>query len=100
MILEAVARAGYRPGQDIFLALDCAASEFKTEDGRYDMRGSGKDPMKAQDLVAYYADLCMKYPIVSIEDGLDEGDWDGWKLLTRDLGKKVDAGGRRPLRDQ
>ncbi|MGZ3650035.1 MAG: phosphopyruvate hydratase [Bdellovibrionota bacterium] len=89
LILEAVARAGYRPGHDVFLALDCAASEFKVEGGRYDMRGSGKPPMTAQELTAYYADLCMKYPIVSIEDGLDEGDWDGWKLLTKELGKKV-----------
>lgn len=89
MILEAVARAGYRPGHDIYLALDCAASEFKTSDGKYDMRGSGKSAMSSQELVAYYSDLCMKYPIVSIEDGLDEGDWDGWKVLTKELGKKV-----------
>lgn len=89
MIQEAIARAGYRPGQDIFLALDCAASEFRTEDGRYDMKGSGKDPMDAPTLVKYYAELCMKYPIVSIEDGLDESDWAGWKTLTQELGKKV-----------
>ncbi len=89
MILEAVARAGYRPGHDIFLALDCAASEFKTEGGKYDMKGSGNPAMTPAELSAYYGELCMKYPIVSIEDGLDEGDWDGWKLLTRELGKKV-----------
>jgi enolase len=89
MILEAVARAGYRPGHDVFLALDCAASEFKAEGGKYDMKGSGKPPMSAPELVAYYSELCLKYPIVSIEDGLDEGDWDGWKLLTKELGKKV-----------
>lgn len=89
MIQEAIARAGYRPGQDIFLALDCAASEFKAEKGQYDMKGSGKGPMDSAALVSYYADLCMKYPIVSIEDGLDEGDWEGWKLLTKELGKKV-----------
>ncbi|HEY8280283.1 MAG TPA: phosphopyruvate hydratase [Bdellovibrionota bacterium] len=89
MILEAVARAGYRPGHDIFLALDCAASEFKTENGKYEMKGSGKNTMSSPELVAYYSELCMKYPIVSIEDGLDEGDWDGWKLLTKELGKKV-----------
>lgn len=89
MIQEAIARAGYRPGHDIFLALDCAASEFRTEDGQYAMKGSGKEKMNSAELVAYYADLCMKYPIVSIEDGLDEGDWDGWKLLTKELGKKV-----------
>lgn len=89
MILEAVARAGYRPGHDIFLALDCAASEFKVDGGKYDMKGSGKSAMTSQELVAYYSDLCAKYPIVSIEDGLDEGDWAGWKILTRELGKKV-----------
>ncbi len=89
MILEAVARAGYRPGHDIFLALDCAASEFRVEGGKYDMKGSGKSVMDSQALVAYYGDLCLKYPIVSIEDGLDEGDWEGWKLLTRELGKKI-----------
>lgn len=88
MILEAVARAGYRPGQDVFLALDCAASEFR-ENGKYVMKGSGKDAMDSEALVSYYSELCMKYPIVSIEDGLDEGDWEGWKLLTKELGKKV-----------
>lgn len=89
MIQEAIARAGYRPGHDIFLALDCAASEFKLENGQYEMKGSGKGPMNSAELVAYYSDLCMKFPIVSIEDGLDEGDWDGWKLLTKELGKKT-----------
>jgi enolase len=89
MIQEAIARAGYRPGHDIFLALDCAASEFKTEDGKYDMKGCGKPAMTSAELVQYYSELCMKYPIVSIEDGLDEGDWEGWKLLTKELGKKV-----------
>jgi enolase len=89
MIQEAIALAGYRPGQDIFLALDCAASEFRTENGLYDMKGSGKEPMNSAALVSYYAELCKKYPIVSIEDGLDESDWDGWKLLTKELGGKV-----------
>ena len=89
MILQAIGRAGYRPGQDVFLALDCAASEFRLEDGRYEMSGSGKDAMKSAELVKYYGELCLKYPIVSIEDGLDESDWDGWKLLTSELGKKT-----------
>lgn len=89
MIQEAIARAGYRPGHDIFLALDCAASEFRNKNGLYEMSGSGKPEMDSQALVAYYADLCMKHPIVSIEDGLDEGDWEGWKLLTKELGKKI-----------
>ncbi|MCO5142901.1 MAG: phosphopyruvate hydratase [Oligoflexia bacterium] len=89
MITEAIARAGYRPGQDIFLALDCAASEFKNTNGKYMMSGSGKEEMDAKELSQYYADLCLKHPIVSIEDGLDEADWDGWKYLTQEIGKKV-----------
>ncbi|MGE3260402.1 MAG: phosphopyruvate hydratase [Bacteriovoracia bacterium] len=89
VILDAIGRAGYRPGQDVYLALDCAASEFRLENGTYDMKGSGQPPMNSAALVKYYADLCMKYPIVSIEDGLDESDWDGWKLLTQELGKKI-----------
>lgn len=89
MLQEAIARAGYRPGHDIFFALDCAASEFRNENGLYEMSGSGRKEMDSAALVAYYGELCMKYPIVSIEDGLDEADWDGWKLLTKELGKKV-----------
>ena len=89
MILEAIAKAGYRPGQDISLALDCAASEFRLENGKYEMKGSGKSAMNSEELVAYYSELCAKYPIVSIEDGLDEGDWAGWGLLTKALGSKV-----------
>ena len=89
MILEAIARAGYRPGHDVYLALDVAASEFRNEQGLYEMSGSGKGALDAAGLVSYYGELCMKYPIVSIEDGLDEGDWDGWKILTKELGKKV-----------
>ena len=89
MILEAIARAGYRPGQDVFLALDCAASEFRGSDGVYEMSGAPKPRMTSEELVKYYADLCMKFPIVSIEDGLSEDDWNGWKLLTKELGKKT-----------
>jgi enolase len=89
MIQEAISLAGYRPGQDVFLALDCAASEFRTEDGKYEMKGSGQAKMDSAALVSYYAEICKKYPIVSIEDGLDESDWDGWKLLTKELGGKV-----------
>lgn len=89
MIQEAIARAGYRPGQDIFLALDCAASEFQPSPGVYEMKGAPQAKMNAKELTAYYSSLCMKYPIVSIEDGLDESDWDGWKHLTSELGKKV-----------
>jgi enolase len=89
VIMDAIGRAGYRPGQDVYLALDCAASEFRLENGTYDMKGSGQPPMTSPELVKYYLELCMKYPIVSIEDGLDESDWDGWKLLTKELGKKI-----------
>ena len=89
MIQEAIARAGYRPGQDVFIALDCAASEFRTEDGHYEMSGAPKPKMTKEELVAYYETLSMKYPIVSIEDGLDESDWAGWKQLTNELGKKI-----------
>jgi len=87
VIAEAVAAAGYRLGTDITLALDCAASEFY-RDGRYRLRGEGKD-FDAAGFVGYLADLCDRYPIVSIEDGLDEADWDGWKLLTERLGDRV-----------
>jgi enolase len=87
VIGEAVAAAGYRLGTDITLALDCAASEFY-RDGRYRLRGEGKD-FDAAGFVGYLAELCDRYPIVSIEDGLDESDWAGWKLLTERLGDRV-----------
>ena len=87
VIGEAVAAAGYRLGTDITLALDCAASEFY-RDGRYQLRGEGKD-FDAAGFVGYLANLCDRYPIVSIEDGLDESDWAGWKLLTERLGERV-----------
>ncbi|GMU46914.1 MAG: enolase [Porticoccaceae bacterium] len=87
VIAEAVATAGYRLGTDITLALDCAASEFY-RDGRYQLLGEGKD-FDAAGFVGYLADLCDRYPIVSIEDGLDEADWDGWKLLTGRLGDRI-----------
>lgn len=89
MILEAISKAGYQAGKDVFIALDCAASEFRLENGHYEMKGSGKGPMDSAALVKYYAELVKKFPIVSIEDGLDESDWDGWKLLTKELGKKT-----------
>ena len=89
MILEAIAKAGYRPGQDVYLALDCAASEFREKDGSYQMQGAPQSKMSSAELVNYYSTLCMKYPIVSIEDGLGESDWEGWALLTKELGKKT-----------
>lgn len=87
VIAEAVANAGYRLGQDITLALDCAASEFY-RDGRYRLTGEGVDYDSAG-FADYLAGLVDKHPIISIEDGLDESDWDGWKLLTDKLGRRV-----------
>ncbi len=87
VILEAVEKAGYKPGTDIKIALDVASSEFY-EDGKYNMAGEGV--VKTSDeMVEYLAELCAKYPIISIEDGMAEDDWDGWKKLTKKIGKKV-----------
>lgn len=87
VILEAVEKAGYKPGKDIMIALDVASSEFY-EDGKYNLAGEGL--VKTSDeMVDYLAELCAKYPIISIEDGMAEDDWDGWKKLTKKLGKKV-----------
>ena len=81
VILEAVEKAGYKPGKDIMIALDVASSEFY-EDGKYNLAGEGL--VKTSDeMVDYLADLCAKYPIISIEDGMAEVDWDGWKKLTK-----------------
>ena len=87
VILEAVKKAGYKPGEDIMIALDVAASEFY-KDGQYQMEGEGLVKTSNQ-MVDYLAALCEKYPIVSIEDGLAEDDWKGWKALTKKLGTKV-----------
>ena len=87
VILEAVKLAGYQPGEDIALALDVAASELYKQ-GQYHLSGEGCVKTSAE-MVDYYQMLCDKYPILSIEDGLDESDWAGWKLLTDRLGKKV-----------
>lgn len=87
VIQEAVARAGYELGKDITLALDCAASEFY-RNGRYELAGEGRSFTSAE-FVEYLAALCAKYPIASIEDGMDESDWEGWSLLTQRLGDKV-----------
>ncbi|HSA30396.1 MAG TPA: phosphopyruvate hydratase [Candidatus Omnitrophota bacterium] len=85
LIIEAIEAAGYKPDQDIFIAMDAASSEMY-EDGKYNFDGK---KLTSEELVAVYADLVKKYPIVSIEDGLDENDWDGWKLLTEKLGESV-----------
>ncbi len=87
MILDAASAAGYEPGRDLVLALDCAASEFY-KDGKYVLEGAGLTMESAQ-LVDYLATLADKFPIVSIEDGMAENDWDGWKLLTERLGSRV-----------
>lgn len=86
-ILKAVEKAGYKPGEDIMLALDCASTEY-FRDGKYDMKGEGKVLSSAEN-VDYLAALCADYPILSIEDGCAEDDWEGWKLLTDKLGDRV-----------
>ena len=87
IIMQAIEAAGYVPGQDVLLALDCAASEFY-KDGKYHLAGEGLQLTSAQ-FTDYLANLADQFPIVSIEDGMAEGDWDGWKLLTDRLGKSV-----------
>ncbi|WP_303856520.1 phosphopyruvate hydratase [Salinicola salarius] len=87
VIKQAVSDAGYTLGKDVTLALDCASSEF-FKDGTYDLAGEGKH-YDAAGFTDYLADLCDQYPIVSIEDGMDESDWDGWKALTDKLGDKI-----------
>jgi len=87
VIIEAIEKAGYKPGKDIYIALDAASSEF-FKDGKYHLSGEGKTLSPAE-LVSFYENLVSKYPIISIEDGLFEDDWDGWKLLTDKLGSKV-----------
>ncbi|MCJ8353606.1 MULTISPECIES: phosphopyruvate hydratase [Novacetimonas] len=86
-ISRAVEAAGYRPGDDVTFALDCAATEFY-HDGRYELKGEGKS-LDAGGMIAYLADLAARYPIVSIEDGLAEDDWEGWAELTANLGGKL-----------
>ncbi|TDT76956.1 enolase [Litoreibacter halocynthiae] len=86
-ILKAVEKAGYKPGEDIYLALDCAATEYY-RDGKYDMKGEGK-VLTSDENVSYLAALVDDYPIISIEDGMSEDDWDGWAALTAVLGDKV-----------
>jgi enolase len=87
LILEAIEKAGYKAGKDIFIALDVAATELY-KDGKYHLASENRT-LTSEEMVNFYADWCSKYPIVSIEDGLAEDDWDGYKLLTEKLGKKV-----------
>jgi enolase len=94
LLVEAIGSAGYRPGDDIALALDVAASELRdnergTEPAVYELEGEGRKGLEADDLIALYRDWVEAYPLVSIEDGLDEADWDGWRRLTEALGASV-----------
>ena len=88
VIMTAIEKAGYKAGEQVAIALDVAASELINDAGKYVLKSENRELTSAE-LVAYYADLCSKYPIVSIEDGLSEDDWDGWKILTETLGDKV-----------
>ncbi len=97
-ILKSIEKAGYKPGEDIYLALDCASTEY-FKNGKYVLSGEGKT-LSPEENVAYLAALVKDYPIISIEDGCAEDDWDGWKLLTDVLGDNLPACRRRPVRDQ
>ena len=86
LILQSIEKAGYKPGQDIYLALDCASTEY-FKNGKYEMVGEGLSLTSAEN-AAYLAKLCDAYPIISIEDGMAEDDWEGWKILTETLGNR------------
>jgi enolase len=89
VILEAIGKAGYKAGQDVFIALDCAASEFHDkEKKKYVFKKSDKSERTSSEMVDFYTEWIKKYPIISIEDGCGESDWDGWKLLTDKIGDK------------
>ncbi|HJU41289.1 MAG TPA: phosphopyruvate hydratase [Vicinamibacterales bacterium] len=89
VVMEAIAKAGYRAGDNVFIALDVAASEFWAGSGRYEFHKSGEPARDSQGMVDLYVDWCRHYPIISIEDGCAEQDWEGWKMLTQALGQKV-----------
>ena len=86
-IVNSIKDAGFKPGEDVVLAIDAASSEFY-ENGKYEMKGEGKSYTNAQ-MVEFYKDLCNRFPIFSIEDGMAEDDWEGWKMLTDAIGDKV-----------
>ena len=88
VILEAIEKAGYVPGKDVMIAMDVASSEFY-KDGKYVLAGEGGKVFTSEELCDFYAELCEKYPIISIEDGLDQDDWAGWDYLTKKIGDKV-----------
>ncbi|ODT68523.1 MAG: phosphopyruvate hydratase [Pelagibacterium sp. SCN 63-23] len=86
-IMRSIEKAGYKPGEDVFLGLDCAATEYY-KNGKYEMKGEGKS-LSSDENVRFLEDLANRYPIITIEDGMAEDDWDGWKALTDAIGKKV-----------
>jgi enolase len=88
VVLEAIQQAGYKPGEEIAIALDPAASEF-FQDGKYVFKKSDKSAKSSEEMVRYWAKWAKDYPIVSLEDGLAEDDWDGWEMLTKELGSKI-----------
>ena len=88
VLVQAIESAGYKPGKDIFIALDAAASEFYKDDF-YQLATEEKPEKSAKDLIKYYETLASRYPVISLEDGMAEGDWPGWKDLTQKLGKKI-----------
>ena len=89
VVMEAIGKAGAKAGQNVFIALDVAASEFWAGNGRYEFHKSGEPARDPQGMVELYVDWCKHYPIISIEDGCAEQDWEGWKMLTQALGQKV-----------
>jgi len=89
LILTAITKAGYKPGEDICIALDPAASEIYQDDGTYLLRREGGKKLTSEQMVALWADWVRQYPIVSIEDGFAQDDWEGWKLVTKELGHKI-----------
>ena len=88
LIMVAIEKAGYRPGEQVFIALDAAASEF-FRDGKYVLEAEGGAPRNAAEMISFYGDLCKRFPIISIEDGLAEDDWAGWRELTTAMGDTV-----------
>jgi enolase len=91
-LLRAIEKAGYAPGDQVSLALDVAASEL-FENGVYDLGGEGRRGLKSDAMIEYYRGLCGRFPIVSIEDGLAEGDWEGWQRMTREMGREIQVVG-------
>ncbi|MFH1936203.1 MAG: phosphopyruvate hydratase, partial [Bacteroidota bacterium] len=90
MIMKAVEKAGYKPGEDIYIALDPASSEyFLPEENRYHLKKSSGEKLSPSEMVDFWKDWVNRYPIISIEDGMAEDDWEGWKLMTKELGKKI-----------